>query len=99
MLVMVLAVCFCKILVVNSRFQSLIFVKQHEPKQPHSMQASKIEKKDEESMEVKVAKAPFPPPNRSYSGVNPSLQDLHLHCFRVDAYKLLCEMIERKETH
>jgi len=61
------------------------------------MQATEIEKKDEGSMEVKVAKAAFPPPNRNYSGGNPSLRDLHLHCFPVNAYKLLCELIERKQ--
>lgn len=52
------------------------------------MQAIEIEKKDEGSMELKVTKAPFPP----LSGGNPSLQDLHLHCFPVDAYKLLCKL-------
>lgn len=63
------------------------------------MQATETEKKNEGSMEIKVTKAPFPLPSWSYSGENSSLQDLHLYYFAVDAYKLLCELTERKETH
>lgn len=63
------------------------------------MQATETGKKDEVSMEVEVIKALFQLPNRSYSGENPSLQDLHLLCFPVDACKLLRELIDRMETH